>query len=119
MGNTILSGSSVWVTAADRPRWGEIWAFCQPVGAVAVHRYVGRRDGLHRFWGDGNVEADVLVEDALLVGRVVGIDSPVGPYRPVRPRREVMRASYIGARRLPRRVWYRGRAALGRLFARG
>ena len=117
MGQRIVSGSSVWVSAADRPRWGEIWAFCE-LQATVVHRYVGRRDGRNRFWGDGNLEADALVDDALLIGRVIGIEAPGGGRRPVEPRREIAWAAYVGVRRLPRRLWYRGRAfvrdALGR-----
>jgi hypothetical protein len=118
MGKTIVSGSFVWVRGADRPHWGEVWVFCEPDagadagGVVAVHRSVGRRDGRNRFWGDGNVEADVLVDDALLVGRVIAVQSPAGRYRRTRRVEELVRASYVGARRLPRRVWYRGRALL-------
>ncbi len=117
MGRTIVSGSAVWVSASGRPRWGEIWAFCESGETVAVHRYVGRRAGRNRFWGDGNVGADALVDDALLIGRVVGIEPPGGGYRPVTARGALVDACKVGARRLPRRVYWRARALVGRFTA--
>ena len=108
----------MWIAAAKRPRWGEIWAFCDAAGLVEVHRCVGRRKGRTRFWGDGNAEADVLVEDALLVGRVVAIQAPGGPYRPATRGAQLARAAAVGARRLPRRLYYRTRAALTRAAGR-
>jgi hypothetical protein len=118
MGQTIVSGSAVWVSAAERPRWGEIWAFCESGGAVAVHRCVGRRGGRNRFWGDGNPSADAPVDDALLVGRVVGIESGTGDYRGVGTRAALVGACIIGVRRLPRRVWWKSRGLLRRAFIR-
>jgi hypothetical protein len=119
MGQTIVSGSSVWVSASDRPRWGEIWAFCESPETVAVHRYVGRRRGRNRFWGDGNVSADALVDDALLVGCVVGIEPPGGSYQSLEKRAALVGACIIGARRFPRRVWWRTRNVLRRATTRG
>jgi hypothetical protein len=114
MGRTIISGSSVWVSAADHPRWGEIWAFCESASTVKVHRYVARRGGRNRFWGDGNRGADDLVDDALLIGRVAGVEGPDGTYRSMSPRRQVIDACYVGAVRVPRRLasraWYGARA---------
>jgi hypothetical protein len=114
MGRTIVSGSAVWVSAADRPRWGEIWAFCESAQTVAVHRYVGRRRGQNRFWGDGNVGADAVVDDALLIGRVVAIEPPGGGSRPLTTRRAVVDACKVGARRFPRRAYWRARTLLCR-----
>ncbi|HEV7524957.1 MAG TPA: hypothetical protein VGP92_08325 [Acidimicrobiia bacterium] len=94
------------MTAAERPRWGQIWAFCDPAGVVEVHRCVGRRDGRSRFWGDGNATADPLVPDAVLVGRVVAVQSPGGRYRRAKSVGELATASCVGLRRLPRRLWY-------------
>ena len=118
MGRTIVSGSSVWVSATDRPRWGQIWAFCESGETVAVHRFVGRRDGCNRFWGDGNVSADALVDDAFLIGRVVGIEAPTGGYRAMGTRAELTGACVVGARRLPRRVWWRARNLAARAMKR-
>jgi hypothetical protein len=118
MGRTIVSGSAVWVSAADRPRWGEIWAFCESAETVAVHRYVGRRRGKHRFWGDGNVGADTLVADALLIGRVVAIEPPGSGSRPLTTRRALVDACKVGARRFPRRVCWRARTLLRRATRR-
>jgi hypothetical protein len=116
MGETILTGSNVWVLAADRPRWGEIWAFCDPDSTIDVHRCVGHRRGRARFWGDGNESADTLVDDALLIGRVVAIESPGGARVESSRREQLLRACSIGARRAPRRVWYRSRGFV-RTFA--
>jgi hypothetical protein len=109
MGRTIVTGSAVMVSAAERPHWGEIWAFCESAETVAVHRFVGRRHDRNRFWGDGNVDADALVDDALLIGRVIGIESPEGDYRPLTSRGALVDACMVGACRLPRRVYWRVR----------
>ncbi len=69
MGRTIVSGSAVWVVGPRPPRWGEIWAFCTPEPAVEVHRFVGRRNGTYRFWGDGNPTADEPSMTEMLIGR--------------------------------------------------
>jgi hypothetical protein len=73
---------------------------------VEVHRCVGARDGRTRFWGDANPTADALAHDEVLIGRVIAIQPPGGRYRRTRTRNQIVRAAYIGVRRLPRRLWY-------------
>ncbi len=120
MGQTIVSGSAVWVSASERPRWGEIWAFCESPQTVAVHRFVGRRGDRNRFWGDGNVSADPLVDDALLIGRVVGIEPPGGGYRPMETRAVLTARVRGGDAPLPSPpVVARARNLLRRVRARG
>jgi len=109
MGRTIVSGSSVWVSAATRPHWGEIWAYCNATGHIEVHRSVGRRGGRHRFWGDGNPNADELVTDERLIGRVIAVEPPGGGSRPLNRYAQLGRACAVGLRRLPRRLWYKSR----------
>jgi hypothetical protein len=109
MGRTIVSGSFVWIVAARRPRWGQIWAFCDPESNVEVHRCVGKRRGLSRFWGDGNPTADALVDDRFLIGRVVAIERPGGRCQRVNVVTQFARAAAVGVRRVPRRLWHRGR----------
>jgi hypothetical protein len=104
MGRTIGTGSSVWVVAADRPRWGEIWAFVEDGGFVTVHRCVGRRHGLDRFWGDGNRRSDALRAPDTLVGRVVRIEGPDGVVRDVGAVERLARGAHLWVARLPLRA---------------
>lgn len=106
------------ISGSGRPRWGEIWAFCDSATTVKVHRFVGRRNGQNRFWGDGNSGADDLVDDALLIGRVDAIETPDGSWRAVTPRRQMLDGCVVGARRLPRRIAYRGWYGLRALVRR-
>jgi hypothetical protein len=116
MGRTIVSGSAVWVVGARRPRWGEIWAFCDPESRVQVHRCVGHRSGRNRFWGDANPAADALVDDAFVIGRVIAVEPVGGEYTRVHSCRQLIDAARVGARRLPRRLWHRGRDAARNVF---
>ncbi len=72
MGRTIRAGSSVQIVAAETPRFGEIWAFCNPEGAVVVHRYLGRDDDSYRFQGDAT-GADLPASPDLIIGRVAAV----------------------------------------------
>ena len=69
------------MVGAARPGWGEIWAFVGADAVIVVHRYVGRRRGQLRFWGDANPLIDRPVERELLVGHVVAVRAPDGTTR--------------------------------------
>jgi hypothetical protein len=73
MGHTITSGNEVLVVAVARPRWGQIWAFCNDRGEIVVHRYLLERRGLARFRGDAVRAPDRLVHPDRLIGRVVKV----------------------------------------------
>jgi hypothetical protein len=75
MGAGIPGGAKVLVERRQRPRRGEIWAFCLPNGSVVVHRYRRMIDGRHCFQGDANRWADEPVDAALLIGRVTTVDA--------------------------------------------
>ncbi len=75
MGASIPAGAKVLVTAAPKPRRGEIWAFCLPDGTLVVHRYRRMIDGRHCFQGDATRWADEPVDAALLIGRVTAVDA--------------------------------------------
>lgn len=70
----LLAGDRVQVVAAGRPRWGEIWAFCDATGAVVVHRYRRAHPRGHIFHGDAVARSDAAVPAEHLIGRVVAID---------------------------------------------
>ena len=74
---------------------------------------------LKTIWCIGNSGADDLVDDALLIGRVGAIQTPDGAYRAITPRRQRFDACVVGARRLPRRVAYRGWYGLRAFVRRG
>jgi hypothetical protein len=73
MGRTIAPGSEVLVVGAQRPRLGQVWAFCNDAGAVVVHRCRGRRRGQFVFEGDATGHADRPVGTGLLVGKVAAV----------------------------------------------
>jgi hypothetical protein len=73
MGRTIVPGSEVLVVAAQRPRVGQVWAFCNDAGLVVVHRCRGRRAGHFVFEGDATGHADRPVDTNRLVGRVAAV----------------------------------------------
>jgi hypothetical protein len=107
----LIPGDRVQVVAADRPRWGEVWAFCDGSGAVVVHRYLHANPRGHVFQGDAVVRTDAAVPTEQLIGRVAAVDRqgtrhPLGPLD--RWRRGLLRqATYYargGARRLRRLV---------------
>ena len=81
MGWSIPDGARVRVVAADRPRSGQVWAFCAPEGAIVVHRArrVGR-DGTV-FQGDACVAADPPAAADRLVGRVIEVSVAGGTLR--------------------------------------
>jgi len=58
MGWTIPSGSSVRVVAVERPRRGELWAYCDDNGTVVVHRYAYRAAAGHILRGDASIRCD-------------------------------------------------------------
>jgi signal peptidase I len=74
---TISAGSQVRVVSVSRrPRIAEIWAFCDPNGAIIVHRY-RRQDGDGRFVfrGDNVKQSDVPVDGERLIGVVTRINA--------------------------------------------
>jgi hypothetical protein len=73
MGRTILPGNQVLVVGAQRPRLGQVWAFCNDAGSVVVHRCRGRDDGRFVFEGDGTGHADRPVATNRLVGKVAAV----------------------------------------------
>ena len=81
MGPRMVTGSKAVVVASTRPGWGEIWAFSNHEAVIFVHRYVGRRRGRLRFWGDANPFIDPPVEPERLVGKVVALRAPDGTSR--------------------------------------
>ena len=118
MGRTIRAGSSVQIVAGDTPRFGEIWAFCNPEGSVVVHRYLGGDGGGYRFQGDAS-GADLPASPELIIGRVAAVERR-GVVRTVRrsdrwiggARLRALNAARPAARALPPRA----RRALLRLL---
>ena len=74
MGRTIRGGSDVLVAAAEEPRFGEVWAFCNAAGVLVVHRFARCRQGEYYFQGDAHWP-DPPVPRAWLVGRVLRVRS--------------------------------------------
>jgi hypothetical protein len=97
MGATIVDGATVTLVAGGRPRWGEIWAFVDDGGIVAVHRLRGRRRGGRRlsFRGDANSWRDPDVGIERLVGRVTAIVGPDGSLRKVGTGRGPILGGYL------------------------
>jgi hypothetical protein len=110
MGRAIRPGSEIQVVAAQRPRRGQVWAFCDDAGTVVIHRCRGRRGGRFVFEGDATGHADRPVAATRLVGRVAAVrhDSRV---RRLGRADTVIGALAILLRRAQRRV----RRARGRL----
>jgi hypothetical protein len=73
MGSAIVSGDAVRVGMARRPHQGEVWAFCDATAAIVVHRCRGRRREGWLFEGDAVGQADPVVLESWLIGRVVSI----------------------------------------------
>jgi hypothetical protein len=116
MGRTIVTGSTVWIVARRRPRWGEVWAFGEPGGNVAVHRCVWSRRGHTRFWGDGNPAPDPPAPDTRLIGKVIRVEAPDGSTSGLGPADRYGRSALLWLRRLPRRARGRVRSLLGRRY---
>ena len=70
----IRTDERVGVVPGERPRWGEIWLFCDDAGRVLAHRCLGRSRSGFRFRGDAMPRADPLVVPTRLVGRVVAVE---------------------------------------------
>ena len=85
MGWSIPDGSRVLVEPGERPRAGEVWAFCDPHGTVVVHRARRPTSAVHwRFQGDACVHTDPPTTADQLVGRVVAVrrgDRRLAPLR--------------------------------------
>jgi hypothetical protein len=109
MGRAILPGGRVLVAAHDRPRRGQIWAFCVPASVVVVHRCVGRRGDRYRFRGDTSRREDDPVPAACLVGRVEAVGVPGGRVRHLGRRSEVAGRARIWAQRVRRVAGRSGR----------
>jgi hypothetical protein len=70
----LRAGDRVRIAAAERPRWGEVWAYCHQTGFVLVHRCMGRRrDGL-LFQGDAERRSMAFVPRDRLIGRAVAVE---------------------------------------------
>jgi hypothetical protein len=114
MGATIVGRSTVQVVAARRARWGQIWAYVDDDGTVAVHRLRGHRKGSLSFRGDGNGWRDPDVGPQRLVGRATAIVGPDGARRRV----GLLLGPLLGARllaaRTVRRLVRRGPPSPGR-----
>ena len=110
MGRTIVSGSAVWIVGAERPRWGEVWAFSEPAGQIAVHRCVGQHRGSPRFWGDANPMPDQQPSSECLIGRVIRVEPPSGRPRSMGVLDQLGRSGLLWLRRLPGRTFRRLRA---------
>ena len=74
MGDAIRPGDRVRVQAAERPRRGEIWAFCKASGRIVVHRFRRRIDGQYNFQGDTVWRSDDPVDGRSLIGRIVAVE---------------------------------------------
>ena len=74
----IRADERIGVVGQARPRWGEIWLFCDDAGRVLAHRCLGRSRSGYRFRGDALPRADPLVTPARLVGRVVAVEGSAG-----------------------------------------
>lgn len=74
MGRTIVPPARVLVSAAVRPRRGEVWAYCDDRSVVVVHRFLRRRGDALIFQGDGAARPDAPVHGGRLVGKVVAVD---------------------------------------------
>lgn len=72
MGRTIRTDSEILVSASDEPRFGEVWAYCNPDGMLVVHRFVRQQQGLFYFQGDAHWPDPPVPRD-LLVGRVLRV----------------------------------------------
>ncbi|CAA9271224.1 MAG: hypothetical protein AVDCRST_MAG76-3385 [uncultured Acidimicrobiales bacterium] len=70
----IPAGARVHIAAARRPRWGEVWAFCDSEGNILVHRYRRRRCSAFVFQGDAAATCDDPIPADRLVGRVVSVE---------------------------------------------
>ncbi|MQA00009.1 MAG: hypothetical protein GEU80_11885 [Dehalococcoidia bacterium] len=83
MGRAIRSGSRVRLIVAERPRFGEVWAFCTEDGRVVVHRCIARRSGRYRFHGDTS-GPDAPVPLDRLIGRAIEVEDRGGEVRTLR-----------------------------------
>jgi Coenzyme PQQ synthesis protein D (PqqD) len=70
----LRSGNRVRIAAADRPRWGEVWAYCHQTGFVLVHRCKGRRRDGFLFQGDAERRSMAFVPRDRLIGRAVAVE---------------------------------------------
>ncbi|MEX1007825.1 MAG: S24/S26 family peptidase [Acidimicrobiia bacterium] len=73
MGRSIPWGSEVLVVPAERPRVGEVWAFCTANGELVVHRHRRPIRGAYVFQGDAKASPDDPVRADQLIGRVVAV----------------------------------------------
>ena len=81
MAPAIPAGARVCVASAQRPRRGEIWAFCLPDATVVVHRYRRPRGSQFQFQGDASPWPDDPIDADLLIGRVTAIETDGGTRR--------------------------------------
>ena len=98
------------VEPAQRPRQGEVWAFCDAEVSIVVHRCRGRRREGWLFEGDAVGRADPVVPESWLIGRVVSIRHDHAERRVGRGDR-VMGTVAIAARRARRVLRRAGRRA--------
>lgn len=69
----ILPGQRIAIAPAPRPRWGEVWAYCDADGRVLAHRCRGRSRGGYVFQGDATLRLEPPAPPDRLIGRVVAI----------------------------------------------
>ncbi len=113
MGRAIVPPAQVLVVPGDRPRPGEIWAFCGRDAEVVVHRLRARHpDGL-LFQGDAMRLPDAVVAPDCLIGRVIRIRRD-GATRTVGMFDRWWGVAAVSGRRLRRRIHrLRGRPPSG------
>ncbi|MBV8463838.1 MAG: S24 family peptidase [Acidimicrobiales bacterium] len=115
MDRTIVSGDQVRIGPEARPRWGSVWAYCGPDGAILVHRFIGRRPGGLLFQGDGRGAPDPLVGPDVLIGRVTAVRTPDGRVRTLGTRDRLRRGLPLRLRSDARRVAASLRRRSGRI----
>ena len=104
MSPSLAPPARVQLTAAGRPRPGELWAFGTHDGSLVVHRCLRRRrDGTYEFRGDAETDDDDPVPAERLVGKVVRAESAAGPVRLTRGWRRLLASRWRGLRRVVRR----------------
>jgi hypothetical protein len=69
----ILPGQRIAISPAPRPRWGEVWAYCDPAGRVLAHRCGGRARTGFMFQGDANPRHEPPAPPERLIGRVIAV----------------------------------------------
>jgi len=75
---TIQPPARVRLTAGERPRRGEVWAFVDAGEVIVVHRCERRAGPGYVFRGDGLPGPDPWVPAPRLIGHVVAVEDPKG-----------------------------------------